>query len=201
MAPEVQTAHTEAPAVPAQEATPALPPCRSLPLSHVDVVLRILLFVASLVAVVGMFTSKQTKNIYVVQYKIQVLKSAKFQNSPAFIYLVVALSVSGLYSIITTLASISIIMKPQYSTKFIIQFAIWDVIMLGIVASATGTAGGVAYIGMKGNNHVQWSKICNIYDKYCLHTGVSILFSLIASIILILLIAISVVSLYKKIPK
>ncbi|KAF7151375.1 hypothetical protein RHSIM_Rhsim02G0013200 [Rhododendron simsii] len=45
----------------------------------VDVVLRLLLFAAALVAVVVMVTSKETK-----QVAWRVFKSAKFQDSPAF---------------------------------------------------------------------------------------------------------------------
>ncbi|KAM7279512.1 hypothetical protein ACFE04_006646 [Oxalis oulophora] len=188
-------------AAPTSKAPAAAGAPRTLPLSHVDVVLRVLLFAFSLVAVVLMVTSKQTEYVYVAAYKITLPLAAKFQNSPAFIYFVVALSVAGLYSIITALASISVIFKPQNSAKFLLQFAFWDVIVLGIVASATGTAGAVGYIGLKGNEHVSWNKICNTYDKFCRHVGASVLISLLASIILVLLITLSVISLYKKIPK
>lgn len=74
-------------------------------------------------------------------------------------------------------------------------------LLLGIVAAATGTAGGVAYIGLKGNSHVRWNKICNTYDTFCQHAAASILLSLFASILLVLLILLSVYSLSKKIPK
>lgn len=70
--------------------------------------------------------------------------------------------------------------------------------MAGIMASATGATGGVAYIGLKGNSHVNWSKICNFYDKFCRHIGASALVSLIASIILVILVIISSYSLYRR---
>lgn len=155
-----------------------------------------------------------------------------------------ALSVAGLYSIITTLASISVIHKPQYSTKLLLHFAFWDVVklstlfiatnnfnpmksfrlflvpvleenmikadirvvfmtqlILGILASATGTAGGIAYVGLKGNDHVQWNKVCNHFDKFCRHIGAALAVSLFASFLLIFLIWLNVNSLHKKIPK
>lgn len=43
-------------------------------------------------------------------------------------YFVAALSVACLYSIISTLASISIILKPSYATKFLLYFVFWDVV-------------------------------------------------------------------------
>lgn len=74
-------------------------------------------------------------------------------------------------------------------------------LMLGILASATGTAGGVAYVGLKGNDHVQWNKVCNHFDKFCRHIGAALGVSLFASFLLIFLIWLNVSSLHKKIPK
>lgn len=74
-------------------------------------------------------------------------------------------------------------------------------VMLGLVASATGTAGGVAYIGLKGNSHVKWDKVCDLHDKFCQHLAASIVVSLLAAFVLIFLIALSIFSLHKKIPK
>lgn len=74
-------------------------------------------------------------------------------------------------------------------------------LILGIVASATGAAGGVAYIGLKGNSHVGWTKVCNVYDKFCRQIAASVAISLVASIVLVLLVILSAYSLSKKIPK
>ncbi|KAE9453221.1 hypothetical protein C3L33_14882, partial [Rhododendron williamsianum] len=112
----------------------APPPPRHDYFRVVDVVLRLLLFAAALVAVVVMGTSKETRLVARILPRYVVFESAKFQDSPAFIYFVAALSVAGLYAIITTL------------------------LLLGIVAAATGAAGGVAYIGIKGNSHTGWPK-------------------------------------------
>ncbi|MCV2423822.1 MARVEL-like domain-containing protein, partial [Paucibacter sp. DJ4R-1] len=131
--------------------------------SLLDAFLRVVLLAASVAAVVVMVTSKENK-VFQVQVPgvgiLGVSKPAKFNYSPAFIYLVAALSASGLYSIITGLASLSVAWKPSISPKWPLILIAHDVIILGIVASATGTAGGVAYIGLKGNSHVNWGKIC-----------------------------------------
>lgn len=195
------------------------------------------------------------------------------------------MSVACLYSIITTLASISVMLKPAFTTGFLLFSVIWDVVktthplpqlflprppdllclgisvvsanyssglnrpgriagkkagylphwahfqnfvilvvlqtfiqevfispdnvlrcvvhqvMLGLVASATGTAGGVAYIGLKGNSHTGWMKVCNVYDKFCRHLAGSIAVALFASFVLVFLIILSVFSLHRKIPK
>jgi uncharacterized protein (TIGR01569 family) len=70
--------------------------------------------------------------------------------------------------------------------------------MAGIMASATGAAGAVAYLGLKGNSHTNWSKICNNYGKFCRHIGSSTAVSLFASIILVVLVLLSAYSLSKR---
>ncbi|KAF4358835.1 hypothetical protein F8388_013639 [Cannabis sativa] len=160
----------------------------------VDVALRVLLFASTVAAIVVLVTSKQT-------VRAPLPLSAKFNHSPAFIYFLVALSIAGLYSLVTTLGSISVILKPEHSSKFLLYYAIFDVLILGLVASATGTAGGVAYVGLKGNDHVRWQKVCSTFDKFCQHLAGSLAVSLFASVLLVLLVWLSVFSIHKKIPK
>jgi uncharacterized protein (TIGR01569 family) len=70
--------------------------------------------------------------------------------------------------------------------------------MTAIMASAVGTAGGIAYVALKGNTHTHWLKICGTYGNFCRYMGASIFLSLIASIILVLLVVLSAYSLYKR---
>ncbi|RRT50785.1 hypothetical protein B296_00051521 [Ensete ventricosum] len=71
-------------------------------------------------------------------------------------------------------------------------------VMAGVMASATGTAGSVAYLGLKGNSHVNWNKVCNVYDKFCRHVGSSAALSLVASAVLVSLVVLSSYSLYRR---
>ncbi|KAI5650680.1 hypothetical protein M9H77_36685 [Catharanthus roseus] len=167
----------------------------------VNVVLRFLLFASGLVSVVVMVTSKQTEITQIPFPPFRAPVSAKFSHSPAFIYFVAALSVAGFYGLISTLVSIYALLKPSCSTKILSHFVIFDVLLLGIVASATGAAGGVAYIGLKGNTHTAWRKVCNVYGDFCRHIGGSVAVSLFGSIVLVLLVILSIHSISKKIPK
>ncbi|XP_073053835.1 CASP-like protein 1 [Primulina eburnea] len=168
-----------------------------------EVVLRFLLFASALVAVLVIVTSKQTELVPISPFPPfpLALRDAKFNQSPAYIYFVAALSVTGLYAVISTLLSFYSLLKPGCFTKALSHFVIIDVLLLGIVASATGAAGAVAYIGLKGNSHAGWMKVCNIYDKICRHFGASVALSLFGSIVLVLLVLLSVYALSKKIPK
>lgn len=166
-----------------------------------DVGLRVLLLAASIVAVVLMVTSKQTEIIPVPTIPgLTIANPAKFDDSAAFVFFVAALSFAGLYSIITTIASLTALGKSSVPAKYFWILAVHDLLVLGLVAAATGTAGGVAYIGLKGNSHVNWGKICNVYDKFCRFIGSSIAVSLFAAVVLVLLVAINVYSLYRRTP-
>ncbi|XP_052190181.1 CASP-like protein 1 [Diospyros lotus] len=207
-APEPEKAAPPPDAPPAPEPEKAVPPpgAPAPPPDYLvvaDVVLRVLLFAAALTAVVVMVSAKQTVFVPLTSSSpfLLVPLKAKFRHSPAFVYFVAALSVAGLYSIITIAISFLALLKPSSSTKLLAHFVIFDVLILGIVAAATGAAAAVAYIGLKGNSHVGWTKVCNVYDKFCRHIAGSISVSLFASIVLVLLVILSAYSLSKKIPK
>ncbi|XP_008799290.1 CASP-like protein 1D1 [Phoenix dactylifera] len=166
----------------------------------VDFALRLLLLASTVSSLVVLVTSKQTRTLpanFAPPFSF-VTRDAYFKDSPALIYLLVALSVAGLYSIITILASGFAISRPSPSTKLLFHLIVFDALMAAILASATGTAGSVAYIGLKGNSHVGWTKICNVYGKFCRHIGASAAVALVASIVLVLLVVLSSYSLYRR---
>ncbi|XP_076910665.1 CASP-like protein 1 isoform X1 [Bidens hawaiensis] len=154
----------------------------------VDVILRALMFVFSLVGVVVMVSSKQSERIPVSPV-MMIRVDAKFTHSASFTYYVSAFSVLGLYSMITGYLSYSALKKQErISTGQLLQLLLLDTFLLGITASATGAGGGVAYEALKGNPHIHWMKICNIFDKFCDHLAASGVMAVLASSMLILLI-------------
>ncbi|KAJ0035186.1 hypothetical protein Pint_25041 [Pistacia integerrima] len=177
--------------------------------SAVDVTLRVLLFAASLSAVVVMVTSKETKLValpvppFSVQSSFQVYLLSSLHFNFNFLslcrYFVVALSIAVVYSLITTIVSLSVMAKRVSPKLYLLLLAFWDVVMLGLVGSATGASTAVAYIGLKGNKHTGWSEICSVYGKYCRHIGSGSAVALVASILLILLSVLSTYSLYKRV--
>ncbi|CAJ1962247.1 unnamed protein product [Sphenostylis stenocarpa] len=166
---------------------------------EVDVILRFLLLAASVVALGVIVSSDQTE--LVLSQGMLVPQPAKFKYSPAFVYFVAAFSVSGLYALVSALASIAVIQKPEFKLKFLLHFIFWDALILGITASATGAAGSVAYIGLKGNSHVGWIKVCDVYDKFCRHLAGSIAVALFGSIVTVLLIWLSAFTIHSRVSK
>ncbi|KAL8239047.1 hypothetical protein R6Q59_015614 [Mikania micrantha] len=167
----------------------------------IDVALRALLFVTGLAAVIVMVTSKQSKMIPISPIMIIPL-DANWNQSPAYIYYVAAHCVACLYSIITGATSVLALKKiGGRSGKLQPYFVILDSVLLGIVSSAAGAGAAVAYIGLKGNSHSRWNKICNMFDSFCNHVGASIVMSLISTVTLLLLVWLSFYMLTKKIMK
>ncbi|GMH28436.1 hypothetical protein Nepgr_030279 [Nepenthes gracilis] len=167
-----------------------------------DLVLRILLLAALIVAVVVTVTSKETEEVFsTTAFLVPESLSLEWTDSPAFIYFVVALSVAGLYAIITILASLCLICRKATQAKLFLILAVHDALILGIVASATGAAGGVAYIALRGNSKAEWGEVCGVYGKYCRYVGSSIVLALIASILLVVLVILNITSLYLRTPR
>ncbi|XP_039115010.1 CASP-like protein 1D1 [Dioscorea cayenensis subsp. rotundata] len=174
------------------------PPPPPFNLFKLDLFLRLALFATTLVSVILMVISKQTKYFSTPLTSFVVVLDAKFVYSPALIYFVAAISTACLYSIITGAVSAYGVFRPSPANKFLFHVATFDGLMLGVVASATGAVAAVAYIGLKGNKHVGWTKVCNIYTKFCSFVASSVAISLASTIILLLLLTISTYSLHRR---
>ncbi|KAL6877625.1 hypothetical protein ACP4OV_012840 [Aristida adscensionis] len=180
-------------------ASPPSPPAPAN-LACAGVVLRALLFAVTLSALVVLATAKQTVLVPVALAPRLLLAplAAKFNHSPALIYLLVALCVTCLYSLLTAVGSLRLVSGSACTAKTLFLLVLLDVFYAAVMASATGSAGGVAWIGLKGNSHTRWNKICNLYGKFCRHIGASALLSLVASILLVLLAVLNAYSLYRR---
>ncbi|KAI9128787.1 hypothetical protein K1719_000270 [Acacia pycnantha] len=191
---------TEKPADPEYRSElPPAAPAAIIDYFQADIALRFLLFASSLVAIVVIVTGKQTEIFPSSPGGPTV--PVEFKDSPAFIYFLTAFSVAGLYSILTVLASISVLPRPDLKLKFLLHFIFWDTLILGIVASATGAAGGVSYLALKGNDHLNWNEVCNVYDKFCKHLAGSLAAALFGSVVAVLLLWLSATSIHSRIPK
>ncbi|KAI3804633.1 hypothetical protein L1987_26331 [Smallanthus sonchifolius] len=166
----------------------------------VDAALRAVVFVCGLAAVIVMVTSKQSKMIPISPV-MSIPLDANWNQSPAYIYYVVAFSVACLYNIITCVLSVLTLKKTGDSTKLQFHLAILDSLLLGIVSSALGAELALAYIGLKGNPHSFWKEICNAYGSFCHHLSASTTMAIVSIIALLLLVWHSYYTLSKKIVR
>ncbi|KAL4386744.1 hypothetical protein GQ457_09G023140 [Hibiscus cannabinus] len=64
--------------------------------------------------------------------------------------------------------------------------------------SANGAALAIGLMGYKGNSHVRWNKVCNVFDKFCDQVAVSIVLSLLGSLAFTALIVLTVLTFHKR---
>ncbi|KAL5983915.1 hypothetical protein ACLOJK_018013 [Asimina triloba] len=88
--------------------------------------------------------------------------------------------------------------KPSPSKKLLLLLTVGDALMGAILGSAGGAGSAVGYVGLRGNKHVPWFKICSIFDDFCKHLGASVSLSLSASFVFLLLVSLSAYSLYRR---
>ncbi|KAM0951085.1 putative casparian strip membrane protein [Dioscorea sansibarensis] len=189
---------SEAPAVASSAPVTKSPPPPPFNLFGLDLFLRLALFATTLVSVILMVVSKQTKYFGAPFSRFLIVLDAKFVYSPALIYFVAAISTACLYSIISGAISAYGVFRPSPANKFLFHLATLDALMLGVVASATGAVAAVAYLGLRGNSHVGWVKVCNIYTKFCSFVASSVAISLASTIILLILLTVSIYSLHRR---
>lgn len=73
-----------------------------------------------------------------------------------------------------------------------------DLMMVVLLFSAIGATGSVGLIGYQGNSHVQWEKVCNVFDKFCHQVAIAVFLSFAGSITYLLLILLAAVTLHNK---
>lgn len=92
------------------------------------------------------------------------------------------------------------IMSKKKTTQNGITFAllILDVVMVALLFSANGAAAAVGLIGLHGNSHANWKKVCNVFKTFCRFSAVAFAMSVIGSIVFLWLVLLGTLSLHKK---
>ncbi|KAF7822988.1 CASP-like protein 1C1 [Senna tora] len=116
-------------------------------------VLRLLAFGATLSSVIVMATSHETVSFFTVSFE------AKYTNSSAFKYFVIANSIVTVYGFF-------VLFVPSQSllSRLIIPM---DLVFTILLTSSISTAMAIAYLGKKGNSDAGWLPICGQVPKYC----------------------------------
>lgn len=63
-----------------------------------------------------------------------------------------------------------------------------DAVMVALLFSANGAAIAVGVLGLHGNSHVRWNKVCNVFGKFCDQEVASLIISVLGSIAFLLLV-------------
>ncbi|TKY66857.1 CASP protein 1C1 [Spatholobus suberectus] len=135
--------------------------------------LRFLAFAATLSAVIVMATSHERASFFTVSLE------AKYTNSPAFKYFVVAYSVVTVYGFL-------VLFLPSESLLWRLVVAL-DLVFTMLLISSFSAALTIAQVGKKGNSYAAWLPICDSVPKYCEQVTGALIAGFVAVIIYIIL--------------
>ncbi|MED6158901.1 hypothetical protein PIB30_037362 [Stylosanthes scabra] len=157
-----------------------------------DLVVRLLGLFLSLVSTIIVGVDKETK---IISYAgLNFKATAKWEYMSATVFLLVSNGIACSY------AAASLVMlemakrrrsndddnknKKVVLSLSAVEFGVtvMDLVMMGLLFSANGAAASVGVIAQNGNSHIQWMKVCNVFDAYCRHMTAAFLLSFFASI-------------------
>ncbi|GKA37847.1 mutator type transposase [Tanacetum coccineum] len=122
--------------------------------------------------------------------------TAKWHDMSAFVYFVITNAIVCAY---TALSLFLTLLATKGGKKNVsLMVTILDLIMVVLLFSAIGATCAVGFIGYEGNSHVQWQKVCNVFDKFCHQVSTAMVLSFIGSIAYLLLIVFALINVHKR---
>ncbi|VAI27330.1 hypothetical protein VPH35_088216 [Triticum aestivum] len=142
------------------------------------VLLRAAAVLATAVAAVVMGLNRQSYTAVVAIVGTRPLRqtfTAKFSDTPAFVYFVIANSIASLYNLVVLLLRRCIV---QGRAQHLVVHRM-DMVIMVLLATGAATAASMAELGKNGNLHTRWNPICNKFGSFCNRGGVSLVFSFV----------------------
>ncbi|XP_021912021.1 casparian strip membrane protein 1-like [Carica papaya] len=158
----------------------------SLGMSLLDLMLRIVAAVGTLISAIIMVTANQT-----LPFSTQLnISRLNFHDFPTFTFFVIANSIACAYLVLSLLLSIiHITHAAAKNTKIIL--VVFDTIMLSVVSGGASSAAAIVHLAREGNGKANWVAFCQQYNSFCGRISGSLIGSFASVIILMLIIIIS----------
>ncbi|ERN10612.1 hypothetical protein AMTRI_Chr10g3010 [Amborella trichopoda] len=158
-----------------------------------EVVLRCVISGLGLLAAVLVGTDTQTRQIFSIQ------KKAKFTDMKALMFLVIINGIVASYSLVQGLRCAVSMLKGSVLFNKSLAWAIFscDQVMAYASLAAAAAATQSAAIAEKGQQDVQWMKICNFYGKFCTQVGDGIVSAFVVSLSMVTLSGLSAFNLFR----
>ncbi|CAI0626937.1 unnamed protein product [Linum tenue] len=161
-----------------------------------ELVLRAGALLLTLAAAIVLGINKQTKTVPVqiisTMPPVNVPVSAKWHYLSAFTFFVVCNAIACAYAFFSLL--LALIGKKGAAAATVIL----DLLTVALLFAGNGAATAVGLIGYKGNSHVRWNKVCNVFDRFCHQVAAALGLSLVGSVLFVLLVLVAVVRLHRK---
>ncbi|KDP20967.1 hypothetical protein JCGZ_21438 [Jatropha curcas] len=142
-------------------------------------ILRLLSLAATVVAIVVMVRSRDSTQVLNLTF------TAKYSNTPAFKYFVIAEAIASVYTIIVILL---ILCSESLLGRLIV---ILDMVITVLLSTSITAALAIAQVGKKGNSHAGWLPICGQVPKFCDQVTVSLICGFVAAVFYFVLLLIS----------
>ncbi|GJY41394.1 CASP-like protein 1E2 [Tanacetum coccineum] len=160
-----------------------------------DLTVRFLALTLTLIAAVLLGVDKETTIVAITLVPslppVDLPVTAKWIH----MYFVIANAIACAYAATSLIVILATSSKYKLASLII---TILDLAMVALLFSAVGAASSIGVIGYKGNSHVHWDKVCNVFDKFCHQVAIAVFLSFAGSITYLLLIVISALKLHKK---
>uniref|UniRef100_A0A0A9EK73 CASP-like protein n=1 Tax=Arundo donax TaxID=35708 RepID=A0A0A9EK73_ARUDO len=167
---------------------------RAAPVDACGVALRAFVLAATLVAAVVMGVDRQTRTIEVTIADalppLQVPVTAKWSYSSAFVYFVVANAMVCAFSALALAAC--------RRRDAMVAVMVGDLVALALLFSAVGAAAEFGILGERGNSHVRWAKVCNVYSRFCERAMTAVIVSLLGAFANLVLLMLTILDIHKN---
>ncbi|KAG2588729.1 CASP-like protein 1E1 [Panicum virgatum] len=167
---------------------------RAAPVDACGVALRVFVLAATLVAAVVMGVDRQTRTIQITLADtlppLQVPVTAKWSYSSAFVYFVVANAMVCVFSAAALAAC--------RRRGAVVPVMVGDLLALALLFSAVGAAAEFGILGERGNSHVRWARVCNVYGAFCERAMAAVIVSLLAAFANLVMLMLTILAIHKN---
>ncbi|KGN57072.1 CASP-like protein 1E1 [Cucumis sativus] len=165
-----------------------------------EVILRVLGFLLSLVAAIVMGVDKETKVVPITISSnlppFPIVVVAKWHYVSAFVYLLATNVIASSYGLLSLMLTLS--NKNRSNNVLTLLIIVLDTVTVALLSSGTGAALAIGVMGYEGNSHVGWNKVCDTFGRFCKQVAASALLSLAGAIVFLLLLILALVGLLKR---
>ncbi|KFK26539.1 hypothetical protein AALP_AA8G262200 [Arabis alpina] len=158
-----------------------------------ELLLRCSISCLSLLALILVVTDSQVKQIFTIE------KKAKYTEMKALVFLVAANGIAAVYSLLQSVRCYVGSVKGSVLCSKPLAWAIFSadqaIAYISVAAIAAAAESGV--IAMKGEDELQWMKLCNMFGKFCNRVAEGVASALLAAIAMVLVSCISAFGLFR----
>ncbi|KAL2345375.1 hypothetical protein Fmac_006660 [Flemingia macrophylla] len=160
-----------------------------------DVLLRCIALSLTLVATIIVAVDHETKIISYAEMHFKA--TAKWEYMSAIVFFLVSNAIACSYAAISLVMTAMARSNGKDDVAVLVLTAL-DLVIMALLFSANGAASAVGLIARKGNSHVEWTKVCNVFDAYCRYITAALVLSIVGSATFLLLVLHSVLKLHYR---